>query len=113
MRLNPYPSRFFVSHSELYEQGTFSLRAKFPHIDPLLVSIEDALKKTPHLEGEVTSAFAEREFRVHSIGRTAMLPGVRVLYEIADPRVVCWAIAEKSPPGALSGGSNIIPMKKN
>jgi hypothetical protein len=95
MRLNPSPSRFTIKFSPLFETAEARLSVAYPFLGSALDDLEAALLKTPYSEGEPCPAFPDRDFRVRVSPRTARLPGLRVLYEIEDPRVVCWAISER------------------
>lgn len=111
MRLNPSPSRFFIRHAEAYEKGCALLRLRHPFIDPQIQNIEDLLRKTPHSEGYPCDAFPGRDIRYHVAPRTTLLPAIRVLYEIEDPRVVCWVISEKSDAKPYGISADIIVLR--
>ena len=95
MRLNPSPSRFFIKHSEIFEAGIDQLLRRHPLIGEALDDLEDALLKVPYSEGEPTPVFEGRHFRIRLSPKTRRYPALRVLYEIEEPRVVCWHICER------------------
>lgn len=94
MRLNPQPSRFRVSHSELYEASVRKLAQTYPFVDEALESLEWSLRRIPFSEGELCAAFPGRELRFTVLPRTNRYPSLRVLFEVIDPTVYCWHACE-------------------
>jgi hypothetical protein len=93
MRLNPSPSRFFTKHTELFEAGFDRLRRQFPYVDEALDFIELSLTRAPYSAGEPTQVFEGRAMGIMVTPRTRRYPSLRVLFEIEEPRVVCWHVS--------------------
>lgn len=95
MRLNPTPSRFFVKVTELFDAGYYRLEKSYPYVVEAFEEIDHELKRLPFSAGERLDGFEGREMRVLVTPKTRRYPSLRVLYEIEDPRVVCWHVSER------------------
>lgn len=115
MRLNPYPKRFSVKFSGVFEAAVDRIRKSYPNATAVLEEIEFTLANDPEVRGTVCDGFDLREadVRYYVTARTRRLPTFRVLYEIEweRKRTVAWHIAERSDiPPLEDGVSNIIPL---
>lgn len=95
MQLNPTPSRFFVKPSALFEECYYRLERTYPYIFEAFENIDHELKRLPYSAGEAIEFLPGRRMYVMVQPRTRRYPSLRVLYEIEDPRVVCWHLSER------------------
>lgn len=86
---------FSVSHSELYEEAIFALKAQYPFIDEGVQNLEWALERSP-FNNERCSAFEERDIFIVVTPRTARAPSLRVLYEVLGRKVFLWHLSTRS-----------------
>lgn len=96
MRLNPTRSRFFTKHSEMFDKAYAQLVATYVDLRDAFFLLDDELRRTPYSVGEPTDIFPNRQFFLALTPRTVRHPGLRVLYEVEDPRVVCWHVGERA-----------------
>jgi hypothetical protein len=82
----------------LFEAGYRHLSVTFPHIGEAFDLLDDELKRTPFSAGEETFVFEGRRFFLTTTPKTNRYPALRALFEIEDPRVICWHVCERRQP---------------
>ena len=90
MQRNPFPKRFHVVYSEIFEAGIYRLEHEFPFIMEALDDVDLWLERSPEQAGETISIFPERYIMLMATPKTRRYPSLRILYEINEKRVVCW-----------------------
>jgi hypothetical protein len=98
LRLNPHPARFHVRHADLYESCVRRILRDNPYADEALQLLEWSLERVPYSEGErLAEPYPDRPIYFTVTPATPRYPALRVLYEIVDPPVYCWHVAEWEP----------------
>jgi hypothetical protein len=79
----------------LFEAAYYRLERTYPYVFEAFDEIDHELRRLPYSAGEPLDVFVGRDMRVMVTPKTRRYPSLRVLYEIEDPRVVCWHVSER------------------
>jgi hypothetical protein len=86
---------FHIKFSELFEAAFTEIAERYPLIHDVFDNVEWSLERTPEADTEACPAFPDRNFRLLVTPRTPHYPALRILLEVADRHVHCWAVSEK------------------